>query len=120
MGQKNLDLVFRNILSNVVKHHDRDNGVISIGSSITNDGVSISITDDGPGIPLDQQDKIFHLFGTIKSRDASDSSGMGLALVKKAMETAGGKVSVQSSNKRGTTFCLEWPKFESATDPAQA
>ena len=110
------DLVFRNILSNVVKHHDRDNGVISIGSSITNDGVSISITDDGPGIPLDQQDKIFHLFGTVKSRDASDSSGMGLALVKKAMETAGGKVSVQSGEKRGTTFLLEWPKFESATD----
>ncbi len=109
------DLVFRNILSNVAKHHDKGHGVISIGFSITNNTVSITITDDGPGIPEADQQNIFNLFNTIKARNDFSGAGMGLALVKKAMETAGGVISVQSGPERGTTFCLQWPRLSAAS-----
>ncbi|WP_235935511.1 ATP-binding protein, partial [Tritonibacter mobilis] len=44
-----------------------------------------------------------------KSRDQLESSGMGLAIVKKHIEVAGGEISVTSDGKRGTTFEFLWP-----------
>ena len=61
--------------------------------------------DDGPGIPLGAQGRIFELFFTTRS----DGTGMGLATVKKLVERQGGSVTLERSDPRGTIFRLELP-----------
>lgn len=104
-----VELVFRNIVMNAVKHHDKELGVISVSAETVGDEIVFTISDDGPGIPEEYQEKVFRLFQTLKSRDELEGSGMGLALVKKTMEIHGGRVEILSDGKSGTSFILAWP-----------
>ncbi len=104
-----LETVLRNLLSNAIKHHDREEGSITIRSRPTRNGrVTIEVTDDGPGIPQEYAERIFRIFQTLRSRDEVESSGVGLAIVKKSVEHHGGTVRVCSEG-RGTTFEFTWP-----------
>ncbi|MEQ9565209.1 MAG: ATP-binding protein, partial [Pseudomonadales bacterium] len=104
-----VELVFRNIVMNSVKHHDKEQGAISVSSETADDEVIFTLSDDGPGIPAEYQEKVFRLFQTLKSRDELEGSGMGLALVKKTMEIHDGRVEILSDGKNGTSFILAWP-----------
>jgi signal transduction histidine kinase len=68
------------------------------------------VADDGPGIPLAYHAQIFQMFQTLKPRDQAEGSGMGLALVKKAVEYHGGTIAVESEATGGARFRLTWPK----------
>lgn len=105
-----LQQVFRNLIGNAIKHHDRATGRIEI--SVRNVGLfyEFSVRDDGPGIPLEYQERAFAMFETLKPRDALEGSGMGLAIIKRAIEKCGGRISIQSDGTRGTTFVFTWPK----------
>ena len=99
----------RNLFSNAIKHHDTAEGVISLNARIIDKNFyEFSVSDDGPGIPLKFQERIFGMFQTLKSRDELEGSGMGLALIKKIVETYGGKISVISEG-RGCCFTFTWP-----------
>ena len=63
------------------------------------------VKDNGIGIALDQQEKIFEIFQQVEK--APDSTGIGLAIVKKAIERMGGIVGVQSEPGHGSTFWIE-------------
>ena len=104
-----LELCLRNLISNAVKHHDRESGLINVEISQRNGMVEFAVTDDGPGISPEDHTKIFELFKTLKRRDELESTGVGLALVKKAAQANGAHVEVESSGDRGTTFKLIWP-----------
>ena len=104
-----VELVFRNVVMNAVKHHDKEQGVINVSAETSGNEVLFTISDDGPGIPAEYQEKVFRLFQTLKPRDELEGSGMGLALVKKTMEIHGGRVEILSDGKRGTSFILAWP-----------
>lgn len=104
------DLILRNLISNAVKHHDRDSGNISVNATREGDRVSIEVTDDGPGIPESYAQKVFEMFSTLRPRDEVEGSGMGLAMVKKIVERMGCGVSlIQSDRERGATFRFQFP-----------
>lgn len=104
-----LELVFRNLIGNAIKHHDKAQGMIRISASQNADGVEFSVQDDGPGVPPEHQKRVFAMFQTLKSRDEIEGSGIGLALVKKAVESVGGHVTLESDGLHGCTFRFTWP-----------
>ncbi|AKV02845.1 diguanylate cyclase/phosphodiesterase (GGDEF & EAL domains) with PAS/PAC sensor(s) [Labilithrix luteola] len=104
-----LTRVLMNLLGNAIKHHDSQEGRVSIAVENTGDFFRFSVTDDGPGIPPRFHEKIFQMFQTLRPRDAVEGSGMGLALVRKIVESAGGSIWLTSEG-RGTTFTFTWPR----------
>jgi signal transduction histidine kinase len=109
-GQKvPLELVFRNLIGNAIKHHDKPQGTIRVSASKAANGFEFRVQDDGPGIAPEHQQRVFGMFQTLKPRDEIEGSGMGLALVKKAVESVGGTVTVESDGQQGSTFRFTWP-----------
>lgn len=106
-----LDLVLRNLLDNAVKHHDREHGAIEVSCAEGVNALTISVSDDGPGISHKHHEAAFLPFRTLNTDQNVDSTGMGLAMVKKVVETAGGAIVLSSdpTEKRGTTFVVSWP-----------
>ncbi len=105
-----VEQVLRNLIMNSVKHHDRDHGTISIWAGVDASYEHLYFADDGPGIPTQYHEKVFQLFQTLKRRDEVEGSGMGLAIIKKAMIACDGMVSVESGDERGAKFCLSFPR----------
>jgi signal transduction histidine kinase len=83
---------------------DKQVGEIRVGCVAEGEYWKFSVTDNGPGIEEKHFEKIFKLFETLKSRDSSESTGFGLALVKKIVEMYGGRVWVESKVERGSVF----------------
>ncbi len=106
-----LEQVFRNLIENAIKHHDRDRGRIEI-SARRLDGVhEFVVSDDGPGIPPESHDEIFEMFSGARSQEGS---GISLALVKRVIERQGGKITVESQADRGASFRFVWPETGAA------
>ncbi|MCC9135658.1 ATP-binding protein [Pontibacter silvestris] len=105
-----LQQVFANLISNAIKYHDRDNGLISVKHHETESYHVFSVSDDGPGIEPEYHERIFVLFQTLQERDAVESTGVGLTIVKKIIEWQGGSIWVNSEPGRGATFTFTWPK----------
>ncbi len=105
-----LSQVFANLISNSIKHHDRSDGKIYISSEECGDSYRFIVADDGPGIDSDHHDKIFTIFQAVKPKENSDSTGIGLSIVKKIVETSGGTIQLESSIGKGATFSFTWPK----------
>ena len=93
-----LQIIFRNLISNAIKHHHKKEGLITIQHEATEAEHIFSVCDDGPGIPADMHDRVFGMFKTLKSRDVVEGSGMGLAIIKKLIERHGGKVWIASAD----------------------
>ncbi|MCZ4268461.1 ATP-binding protein [Rhodobacteraceae bacterium G21628-S1] len=104
-----LETILINLIGNSIKHHDRKEGRIRVDVETGDRFLRFCVEDDGPGIDPIYHERIFEIFQTLKSRDQLESSGMGLAIVKKHIEVAGGEISVTSDGKRGTTFEFLWP-----------
>ena len=105
-----LEQVFLNLISNAVKHHDRETGEVTLSHRIQGDYHVFTIQDDGPGIPEAFQERVFGMFQTLKSRDKVEGSGIGLAIVKKIVEATGGQVSLRSPlGDRGAAFEVTMP-----------
>jgi len=102
--------IFHNLIGNAIKHHDREEGVITIDCLEEDDFYRFTVADDGPGIEAAFHERIFLMFETLRPRDQVEGSGMGLAIIKKSLETYGGTISVQSAPGEGTTFHFTWPR----------
>lgn len=105
-----LEMVLRNLIGNAIKHHHRPDGHIHVTASEEDKWIHFAVSDDGPGIDPQFHTKIFEIFQTLKPRDTVEGSGMGLAIVKKIMEIAGGTITVESSVDAGATFHFTWPR----------
>lgn len=110
--------VFQNLLNNAIKYNDKENGEIRIFCKANNGCWKFGITDNGPGIDKKYFEKIFQIFQTLAPRDKIESTGVGLALVKKIVEMYGGKVWVESEIDRGSTFFFTLPKNKYALNNA--
>lgn len=106
-----LETCIRNLVSNAIKHHDRDTGHIVISAVEETGYCVIRVADDGPGIPPEVRNRVFRLFQTLNA-SKDDGTGLGLAISKRLVEGHGGCISIESSeNGRGTTFRFQWPMF---------
>lgn len=101
--------LLRNLISNAIKHHDKTEGTIHISATIDTQGFQFVVSDDGPGIPPEQHDRVFGIFQTLKSRDEVEGSGMGLAIVKKLLDNYQCQIHIESNGTRGARMCFTWP-----------
>ncbi len=105
-----IEQVFSNLVSNAIKYHDKFNGNIAINYRDLGDFFEFSVKDDGPGIEKEYHEKIFVIFQTLHERDTIESTGVGLAIVKKIVERQGGTIRLESSPGEGSNFIFTWPK----------
>ncbi|HTW92860.1 MAG TPA: ATP-binding protein [bacterium] len=102
--------VLQNLLSNAIKYMDKPEGLIEVGCTEEGGFWKFFVRDNGPGIEEKDRDRVFQLFQTLKPRDQSDSTGVGLAVVKKSVELYGGRVWIESQVGKGSTFYFTLPK----------
>jgi two-component system phosphate regulon sensor histidine kinase PhoR len=119
-----VELAVINLLDNALKYA-REGGRVDVEVIHVGGLLRVRVADRGPGIPADEQDRIFERF--VRGRNASESrargSGIGLALVKHIAENHGGRVEVESpvtADGRGSAFDLFIPALRAAGDPAAA
>lgn len=108
-----LETVLRNLLSNAVRHHDRDRGRLRLSARVEAGACAISLTDDGPGVPAHARARVFRLFQARGARgDGGGGAGIGLALSKRLVETHGGRIELYSpvAEGRGTGVRVWWPR----------
>ena len=111
-----LSQVFTNLISNGLKHCDRPDGHIRISVKETEEYYQFLVQDNGPGIDPRHHEKIFTIFQTLQPRDKVESTGVGLAIVKKILDTEGGMIEVASTPGEGATFSFTWPKESIVSD----
>lgn len=102
--------VFANLIDNAIKHHDKPAGRVEIAVQEQESWYVFSVADDGPGIAAEYHQKVFELFQVLTPRDSKESTGVGLALVKKIVENQGGRISIESQKDHGLTIAFTWPK----------
>jgi len=107
-----LEQVFSNLVGNAVKHNKSLTPIISISCQELADHYKFTISDNGPGIEPEYHEKIFMIFQTLQERDAFESTGVGLAIVKKIMDDNKSTIHVRSELGKGTTFTFTWPKIK--------
>jgi len=112
--------VFQNLIGNAIKYMDKPAGRIVIRCEEKPDDWEFSVADNGPGIDDKYHAKIFKMFQTLSPRDEIESTGIGLAVVKKIVELYGGKVWVESTSNTGSTFCFTLPKSVSVPGTVEA
>lgn len=113
-----LQQIMMNLIGNAIKHHDKKNIRIDVKGEERAAYYVFAVSDDGPGIPAQFHEKIFKMFQTLKPRDQVEGSGMGLAMVRKHIELAGGTLELQSVEGAGSTFRFTWPKSQFAASEA--
>ncbi len=103
--------VFQNLLSNSIKFHkDGVPPVITIGNKLMYNFVQFSITDNGIGIASKHKDVLFNMFYKIPDKGVYKGSGIGLTIVKKILNSSGGRVTIVSEDGEGTTIYFTLPK----------
>lgn len=106
-----LETVLRNLLGNAMKHHDRPEvGQVHVTAQMQSTNVEFRVIDNGPGIDPQYHQRIFDPSQTLKPREQVEGSGMGLAIVKKIIESRGGTIGVESTVGNGATFYFTWPQ----------
>lgn len=100
-----------NLLENAIKYTPTGEVVIDVNGD--DDNVVISITDSGIGIPTEDIPHLFQKFYRVDNSDTREigGTGLGLYLVRRLVETMGGRVWVESEYKRGSTFSVELPRI---------
>lgn len=108
--------IILNLVTNAIKHHDKNSGIIEVDARVEMGRLVVSVSDDGPGIAKEYHTQIFGLFEKLESQDLVEGSGLGLSLVKKLVEGSKGNISVISDPdvKRGSTFVFDWPISDNA------
>lgn len=106
-----LDIVLRNLIDNAIKHHDRSSGLITLSARQDAEVLIITVGDDGPGIAPNDRETIFLPFRKLQSDVEKPGQGLGLAVVRRMVESAAGSINVESAApaSRGTAFIVRWP-----------
>ncbi|MDH5397374.1 MAG: ATP-binding protein [Cyclobacteriaceae bacterium] len=95
--------LFLALVQNAYLHNDKDNKIVSITFKKEGDQVHFSVSDNGPGIPLQHHERVFEVFQKLVARDDSPFTGVGLSLAKKIVEVHGGKIWIETNEAPGTT-----------------
>jgi PAS domain S-box-containing protein len=101
--------VFANLIGNAVKYMNKPTGEVHVSCTRDDAFWTFAIRDTGPGIDARYFEKIFQIFQTLHPRDQVESTGIGLSIVKRIIETNGGRVWVESELGRGSIFYFTVP-----------
>ncbi len=106
-----IDQVFSNFISNAIKYNNNEKPEIKVFYEDLGLFHKFGVSDNGPGIAPEFFNKVFVIFQTLQARDVIESTGVGLAIVKKIVEEKGGQVWLESELNKGTTFYFTLPKL---------
>lgn len=109
-GKISMIQIFQNLISNAINYMDKPQGKIDVGCIDEGHQWIFHVRDNGPGIEEKYFEKIFQIFQSLKARDEKESTGIGLAIVKKTIESYNGKIWVESEIGKGSTFYFTLPK----------
>lgn len=101
--------VLQNLIGNAIEHLGRPSGEVTVSCRERDGPLELRVRDDGTGIEERHFGRIFKMFQSLRSH-GNGSSGVGLAIVKKIVESHGGSVSVESTLGSGTTFRFTVPR----------
>ena len=99
--------MFQNLISNAVNYMDKPIGKVEVSCKITEKEYVFAIKDNGPGIAKENQEKIFQIFHSLEN--TNKSTGIGLSIVKKIVDTYKGEIWIESQLDAGTTFYVKLP-----------
>jgi signal transduction histidine kinase len=107
-----------NLVDNALKHSP-PHASVRVGARLESVGVRVSVEDQGPGIPSDEQEQIFDRFYQVDqgSTRRVGGAGMGLYICRRAAEALGARVWLEGSTPGGSTFCA-WLPFDVPLDPS--
>ncbi len=110
-----LDVIFNNLISNAIKYADlkKEQSLIEIDIHCTASEAKIIVRDNGEGIPCDALKKIFDMF--FRASAKGTGSGLGLYIVKEAIQKLRGTIIVNSELDRGTEFIVQIPSLATHT-----
>jgi two-component system phosphate regulon sensor histidine kinase PhoR len=111
-----LEQVFLNLLENALKYGNRPGLTVDLYAERTGANIHVQVTDNGPGIPREDQEHIFERFYRVhkdRSRETG-GTGLGLSIVKNVVQAHGGSVSVRSVPGEGSTFTVVLPLQQAA------
>ena len=102
-------LIFQNLIQNAIKFRSDESPHVQISAAHKEGRVSVQITDNGIGIDSLYADRIFGIFKRLHSKTSYPGTGIGLAIVRKSIESHGGQINLQPS-ERGATFVFDLPR----------
>lgn len=102
--------VFSNLIQNAIKYNDKPNGEVRVYAKEHADHFSFYVQDNGPGIAKNYHEKIFVIFQTLNGTDNFESTGVGLAIVKKILDDRNQEIRISSEPGKGSLFEFTWPK----------
>jgi signal transduction histidine kinase len=107
--EQRLTQVLLNLVGNAIKF--TDTGEVRVTAKAVNAYFNVSVSDTGPGIPMEYQARIFEQFHQVDSSNtkAKGGTGLGLAIAKQIVEMHGGRIWVESNPGKGATFQMELP-----------
>ncbi|WP_396192780.1 PAS domain S-box protein [Flavobacterium sp.] len=100
--------LFQNLIGNAVTYIDKPNGLVEVDFTEEEEHFIFSIKDNGPGIALENQEKIFKVFQSFTKNEKS--TGIGLSIVKRIVDNYKGEIWIESQLTLGTTFFVKLPK----------
>ncbi len=105
--------VFQNLLDNALKYSNKPRVTVRVTAEDIGTHLQFSVADDGPGIPARHHEKVFLPFRKLENGQDKPGTGMGLALVKKAVQDNGGEIEIvsQPDANCGTEFRFTWAKI---------
>jgi PAS domain S-box-containing protein len=107
-----IEQVFANYISNALKYNNNPTPTVDVSYIVKDGFYEFCVADNGPGIEKEFHEKVFVIFQTLQARDTYESTGVGLAIVKKMVEDKGGRVWIESEKGLGTKFYFSWPVNE--------
>lgn len=111
VGQRSkLEHAFSNLLENAVRHLPESGGQVAVVADVEGDVATVSVRDNGCGIPADYLQRIFQLYSQVPRHGDGSGSGVGLSIVKRVAEAHGGSVWVESTIGAGSAFFLRLPR----------
>jgi signal transduction histidine kinase len=97
-----------NLLGNSIKFMPEDRSpLIKVWTEPTPDFIRLLVRDNGIGIAPADRDRIFEIFARVHSEEVYEGTGIGLSIVKKAVEKMGGRVGLESQVDEGSTFWID-------------
>jgi signal transduction histidine kinase len=107
--EQRLTQVLLNLVGNAIKFTDA--GEVRVTAKAVNGHFAVSVADTGPGIPASEQAPLFEQFHQVDSSNtkAKGGTGLGLAIAKQIVEMHGGRIWVESTLGKGSTFQMELP-----------